>query len=855
MKINHRHNISILIVVLLFSACQKDEPRVSFGLQVADRYNGGESKVYMDGYKPKFIENEAVKINGETYLIDIRGGSPAVYDVAPAGEYYAVYPASWVNGNASSTPSITFPDMQKYIYDETLGEQIIENPMVAYANSNGGTLEFHNVASLAKVQIKNDYGSPLKIKYVALYTDDTPLSGPGTIKYFNTDTAKISLSSGITNVSIDCSDLPTLLNGATKEVTFALPPIKNVVLYVDVYMTSADEEETTKYSFTKETAQGKTIGRNEMGVIKVTLSNTGTDAVKTCGLFWGSGASEADPFIIMNKADLIRFKDCINNDETYDNGTKHYNAAGTYYLQTANIDLSDEYLWPGIGTSAHPFLANYDGSNTSITLNITNVTEPTGIFGYVGGENDSFIINLNAKGQITNDAVKSVGGIIGTVVGAGKLTVKNCSNATKLYGVHNSTTNETQHILGGIVGSVTAGSIVIKSCRNTGGVSKYYGYAGGIVGYISNGISSACEIDSCLNTAKIESKTKGYIGGICGYINASVSTYQTIKNCINTGMIVGNTSTACQYVGGIVGCGKVNLTKCTNSGDVNGYKQVGGIIGYCVGEKMKNCKNTGNISSNYTMMGGLIGQAYTHDIILDGCLNTGTIKSNITTTNSSTAEAAGLIGYSNVGLTIVNCGNTGNITSTYDLGGLSNRTVKNVTIVNSFCKADISCSEKRVAGLALDYGTGNSTNIDYFRNCYYYGTLTGNDSYKGTLYSYFGNKAIVNQYYCYDVVGDGQWGVTGSTVNKSNATCRFTVGTPVAGKYPITCATSHDDNEYWKITEEKTPTLLEALEDWRSSPLQEVTLPTGTTYLEWEAGDDGFPTLKFDHIKLSDLIF
>lgn len=850
MKINHRHYISILLMVLLFSACQKDEPRVSFGLQVADRYNGGDSKVYMDGYKPQFISNEAIKINGETYLIDIRGGSPAVYDVAKANDYYAIYPASWVNGNASSA-SITFPNMQTYKYDETLGEQIIENPMVAYANSNGETLRFYNVASLAKVQIKNEYGSPLKVKYVALYTDDTPLSGPATIKYFNTDTAKISLSSGITNVSIDCSDLPTLANGETKEVTFALPPIKNVVLYVDVYMTSADDEETTKYSFTKKTANGKTIGRNEMGVIKVTLSNTGTDAVKTCGLFWGSGTSEADPFIIMNKTDLIHFKDCINNDETYDNGTKYYNATGTYYLQTANIDLSDEYSWPGIGTSAHPFIANYDGSNTSITLNITGVTAPTGIFGYVGGGNDSFIKNLNAKGQITNSVIQSIGGIIGTVVGAGKLTVKNCSNATVLNGVYNQSTNETQHILGGIVGSVTAGSIVIKSCRNTGGISKYYGYAGGIVGYISKDISSACEIDSCLNTAKIESKTRGCIGGICGYINASVSTYQTIKNCINTGMIVGNTTNSCQYVGGIVGYGKVNLTKCTNSGDVNGYKQVGGIIGYCVGQKMIKCKNLGNISSNYTMMGGLIGQAYTNDIWLDGCLNTGTITS---TTSSSPAEAAGLIGYSNVGLTIVNCGNTGNVTGNRDVGGLSNRTVKNVTIVNSFCKANVSCSGYHVAGLALDYG-GSGTVIDYFRNCYYYGTLTGDNSYKGTLYSYKGNKAKVNQYYCYDAVGDGQWGVTGNTVDKSNAACQFTVGTPVAGKYPITCATTHASNDYWKITEEKTPTLLEALEDWRKTPLQEVTMPAGTTYLEWEAGDDGFPTLKFDHIKLSDLIF
>lgn len=355
--------ILFILATIVFAACQKDEPRVNFALRVADQYTGGNSKVYMEGSTPVFIEDEEVRINGETYLIDYRSGSPAVYDVAQSasGAYYAIYPSSWVNGSASATPSITFPDMQEYRMED--GHQVIENPMVAYSTS-GSTLNFYNVASLAKVQITNNYGDSLKIKYVALYTDNTPLSGPGTIDYFKTDTAKVRLLSGITNVSIDCSELPALANGETKEVTFALPPIKNVVLYVDVYMTSTNEN--TKYYFTKKTANGKTIGRNEMGVIKVTLNNgSGPNDVKTCDLFWGSGSSTDDPFIIMDANDLKNLKNNITKSS--------YNASGIYYLQTANIDLTGQTGWTGIGDNSTPFKANYDGSGAWVKININDL--------------------------------------------------------------------------------------------------------------------------------------------------------------------------------------------------------------------------------------------------------------------------------------------------------------------------------------------------------------------------------------------------------------------------------------------------------------------------------------------------
>ena len=838
MKYHISLRFAIIVALLSLAACQKDEERVDFALRVADRYNAGGSKVYMDGNTPKFAKNEAVKINGETYLVDTRSGSPAVYDVAKASAYYAIFPASWVNGSASSTPSVTFPVMQVYKTDDE-GHQLVENPMVAYTTEDGAALNFYNVASLAKVHIVNNYGSSLKIKYVALYTDDTPLSGPASISGFTGSTPEVSLTSGITNVSIDCAALPTLTDGNSVDVTFSLPPIESVVLYVDVYMTSPDEEETTKYSFTKKTANGKTIHRNEMGVINVTLNNgSNPDDVKTCGAFWGGGGSEDDPFIIMNKKDLERLQTLV---AAGDDGT--YNAPNRYYLQTANIDLGDELAWSGIGTSTYPFEANYDGSEALVTLNIYSETGSTGVFGYVGSDDDdTFIKNLRVKGQITNSAEQAVGSVCGTVVGDETVTIENCTSYVNITGTYGSTS--TAHIMGGIVGNVTAGEISINDCDNHGTITKTYGYAGGILGHVAS-TATGCLIDGCTNDAQLKSYTTGYMGGICGYAEHA----STIQNCINEGLMVGRrtdggTETSLLNIGGIAGyVSRCVIDRCTNTGVVTGYQHVGGIVGYIAGGTVSRCHNTADVTGYSAGVGGIVGYAYTAVLTIDGCLNEGSIA---ITGSPSQAEVAGIIGYSNVGLTIKNTGNRGNVNSNGQKNavGLCGRANANTTVVNCFERATLTATGSFASGMVSSYSSGLTMK---FRNCYVYDQKSA--SAYASLYNRLSNSLTVNQAYCYsNVVTDAVWG-NSTSKTMMNAYSQFTVsGT---GPYTVTCTASKTSNKYWKTVGKN---LLVALNDWCETPLdndESTAYGSSSDYLTWKADSDGFPTLNFDFIENS----
>lgn len=664
MKTN-KYYIVAIFTLLSLSACQKDEPRVNFNLRVADHYDSGDSKVWMNGQTPVFVEDEAVRINGETYLIDHRNGSPAVYDVAEADAYYAIYPASWVNGNASATPSITFPDMQKYEIDATSGEQIVENPMVAYTTEGGATLNFRNVAALANVHIKNEYGSALKIKYVALYTDDTYLCGDGTITGITGSTPSVSISSGITNVSIDCSELPTLNDGKTADVTFALPPISGVKLYVDVYMTSTDG--STKYSFTKETASGKTIGRNQMGDINVTLRQSGDDAVATCGLFWGTGVSEADPFIIMDKADLTHLKEQVAA------GSSTYNDDGVYYLQTANIDLTSETDWTGIGTSSHPFVANYDGSEAWVKLNIDNVSSSSsvsandgvGLFGCVSG--GGFIKNLTTKGAVAPQSKNVyVGGIVGKVVGS--FTFDKCINRVSL------TTNGSASTFycspyGGICGwiRVPDETVTIRNCENWGNLTQdKYSSIGGICGAVHSGtVDFVSNINHGTLTGNGLNDTTA-TGGILGYLRGGTVTFTTCSN-------EGSVSTNRTGVGGICGYCKVStvtFTSCTNSGPVTSTAQgAGGIVGYGSGDLTINgtgTKNTGAIKGT-TLVGGIVGSAsHVYINATSGkTINEGTVTGS--GNNGSSNGIGGIVGSVRNGDTkncIINCWNKGSVTST-----------------------------------------------------------------------------------------------------------------------------------------------------------------------------------------------
>jgi len=77
-----------------------------------------------------------------------------------------------------------------------------------------------------------------------------------------------------------------------------------------------------------------------------------------------------------------------------------------------------------------------------------------------------------------------------------------------------------------------------------------------------------------------------------------------------------------QYVGGLVGCNRGRVVRCSVTGLVRGQTAVGGIAGRVVGGEIQACQVNGEVDAN-GVAGGLIGVSYCG--VTTGCLATGRV--------------------------------------------------------------------------------------------------------------------------------------------------------------------------------------------------------------------------------------
>ena len=202
-----------------------------------------------------------------------------------------------------------------------------------------------------------------------------------------------------------------------------------------------------------------------------------------------------------------------------------------------------------------------------------------------------------------------LGGIIGHIEGKG--TVENCTNEGQVTYEGTGTPR-----VAGICGYVNNATFVsFIKCTNNGKVlinegnytASSWSYVGGVTGYYGTPIPGASILyDGCVNNGKIEinvteEKTRMRVGGIVSHGGKSgeddgIMTW-TVRNCTNNGEIVCTSTTASNYLGGIIGYTEVScLIKCdgcTNNGKITSYGKgtVGGILG-------RNC----SVNSSFTNM-------------------------------------------------------------------------------------------------------------------------------------------------------------------------------------------------------------------------------------------------------------
>lgn len=320
---------------------------------------------------------------------------------------------------------------------------------------------------------------------------------------------------------------------------------------------------------------------------------------------------------------------------------------------------------------------------------ITVVKTGSSIGGIVGqAANGNFINCFNTGKFETDSTIYNIGGIIGNATGVSnqttmeQLVLRNCYNTADI---------KAKGALGGLIGYRQSGlnkaALEVTDCYNTGNLyfpqkentTNSTSPIGGLIGVTVPGTYS-----NCYNTGKLIGTQSQAVGGLFGKVNkySKDSTEFLVKNCYNKGLIeVKNPGSA--YIGGIVGYlyddAPVLIDSCYNTADIYGCYMVGGIVGNAekLDNTIRNCWNSGNITSMYKWTGGIVGSSIKSTTTIEYCWNSGAISTegtlggndNETTKATPTGNAiGGIIGRS--GAKVSNCYNLGSVKGAAQIGGI-----------------------------------------------------------------------------------------------------------------------------------------------------------------------------------------
>lgn len=409
----------------------------------------------------------------------------------------------------------------------------------------------------------------------------------------------------------------------------------------------------------------------------VFVFNTGAaawDGTSVSATLTGEGTASF-PYLIGSGADLKYLAEEVLMGRTF---------AGTYFRQTANIDLGGNQWLPIGYKESSPFQGHYDGGDFTISnLHITTNHSAVGLFGYVGTTsgtlaNECGIANLTVKGTVTLSGATSkimVGGVVGQInydsyVGTTQVYLKNVVSEVAV-----ATTNMAAGtLIGGVCGH--ASGALFESVTNKGAVTvtadPCYNPTGGLVGRSENSTYRACINEGDVKFVTSSKSDQARVGGIVGfYYKKLADQWLTFENCVNTADVYAESTYSYEsttdhsniiLVGGIMGgvsytapvldwdaTGgewrdyKVTFQSCANTGAITGKSpksagniSVGGILGSTYegtkgagnnggGYKLYGCASSGDLTNTDSGRSGLVGCVYTdekanYDLLIKDCV-------------------------------------------------------------------------------------------------------------------------------------------------------------------------------------------------------------------------------------------
>ena len=235
------------------------------------------------------------------------------------------------------------------------------------------------------------------------------------------------------------------------------------------------------------------------------------------------------------------------------------------------LSMSSEFSIP-------TFAGIFDGGGFTISnVKLTGSGSAVGLFRYV--QEGAKVRNLTVNGEVSpSGSQDQVGGIVGVNYGS----IENCKFAGNVIG---------DTAVGGIAG-VNAESGEIRRCESTANVIGNHS-AGGITGS-NHGILNNCSNSGNVNTYSTEVT-----------YDLDDITMDNLEQINSTSNVAAHTDT-----GGIAGISDGKIYYCSNSGAI-GYQHVGyntgGIVGRLHQGYLQNCTNTGYVQGRKDV-GGIVGQ-------------------------------------------------------------------------------------------------------------------------------------------------------------------------------------------------------------------------------------------------------
>ena len=215
----------------------------------------------------------------------------------------------------------------------------------------------------------------------------------------------------------------------------------------------------------------------------------------------------------------------------------------------------------------------------------------------------------------------------------------------------------------------------------------------GLFGWVSGAnVTDRAKIENMtVNGTVVASSTKSvndaYVGGIAGRAD-----YADLTNLhANVDVSIKRTSGNYQSVGGVVGGTyySLNVTNCSNSGNVTGWRYCAGIVGNISSgsqpSTITGCVNTGNVTAPSTCAAGIVSNL-PNGCKVTACYNTGTIK-------AGGNYPAGIVGYC-ANSEVRSCFNLGTVTcnTTFTYGSVigtvssADAVIKNLYYLEGTCE-------------------------------------------------------------------------------------------------------------------------------------------------------------------------